>query len=186
MKSIQQLVRPNSVDREDHSSSIVGWISHRRADDHSSAAGFLGVFVDALDFAGTEGASVVGSVAGSSAARVGLAAGDTITSVNGIGIATANALGAVLSTQRPGDHVTLTWVTPYRTAHLAIIRLSRAPDVDVEVQRPQTRSIPCEPKRRTPKSAQCPIGAKRGSDKELSGRDRSVPTCPIDLSTDPP
>lgn len=174
MNSIQQAVRPNDLDREAQSGSIVSETSRKRSSNRSSAAGFLGVLVDALDFAGKEGASVVGSVASSSAARVGLAAGDMITSVNGVGTSTASALGDVLSTQHPGDHVTLTWVTPYQTAHAANIRLSRAPDVDIEIHRLEPTLSHRAPKRRGPKNARSPMAPRR-SGMMPSGRSRSDP-----------
>jgi hypothetical protein len=139
MTNLQQVVRPSRASREAGPRHTVGRTSRKRPANRSRTVGFLGVLVDALDFSARAGAAVVGSVAGSSAARVGLAAGDTITSVNGVGITTAKALGDALSMQRPGDHVTLTWVTPHKTAHVANVRLSRAPESKARIYRQERR-----------------------------------------------
>jgi S1-C subfamily serine protease len=88
--------------------------------------GFLGVLVDKLDLGIPQGVSVVGTVARSPAARIGLAAGDTITSIAGTGPSSAIALGKIISANRPGQHLDLTWTTPNGTAHYAKVRLSRA------------------------------------------------------------
>jgi hypothetical protein len=80
--------------------------------DAARIKGCLGVLVDTFDLAERPGATVVGTIAGSAAARVGLAAGDTITSVCGIGLSTAVALGKVISIYHAGEHVNLTWIAP--------------------------------------------------------------------------
>lgn len=89
--------------------------------------GFLGVLVDTLDHRELQGVRVVGTVAGSTAARIGLATGDTITSFGGMQPASAIALGNFVSTCHPGQHVDLTWTTPQGSAHFANVRLSREP-----------------------------------------------------------
>lgn len=108
--------------------------------DAARIKGCLGVLVNTFDLAERPGATVVGTIAGSAAARVGLAAGDTITSVCGIGLSTAVALGEVISIFHPGEHVNLTWITPGGTAHFASVRLSRAPAPGRQVAR--TRKAP--------------------------------------------
>ncbi len=86
---------------------------------------FLGVLIDTFDLGDRLGASVVGTVANSAAARIGLAAGDTITSFSGIGLTSADSLRDEISTHVPGEHVNVTWLTPHGTAHLACVQLSR-------------------------------------------------------------
>lgn len=70
------------------------------------------------------GATVAGVVDGTPAAGAGLAAGDTITAVDGTAVADADALSAALA---PGDQVTLTWTTTDGTAQTATVTLVAGP-----------------------------------------------------------
>jgi S1-C subfamily serine protease len=93
----------------------------------SRTKGFLGVLVDTSDRRGVKGVPIVGTIAGSAAARVGLSTGDTISSISGVGLFTGAALGELISACLPGEHVTVAWVTPQGTGHFACVRLSHEP-----------------------------------------------------------
>ena len=53
--------------------------------------------------------TIAGVVQGTPAESAGLAAGDTITSVDGTAISTAAELSAAIAAHKPGDELTLTW-----------------------------------------------------------------------------
>lgn len=59
----------------------------------------------------TSGATISAVISGTPAANAGLVAGDTITKVDGTSISTSDALSAALATHKPGDRVTITWVS---------------------------------------------------------------------------
>ena len=59
----------------------------------------------------SSGTTIAGVVDGTPAAQAGLVAGDTITSVGGVAVSTADELSAAIATFEPGDEVTLTWVS---------------------------------------------------------------------------
>ncbi|MBT0995576.1 trypsin-like peptidase domain-containing protein [Cellulomonas sp. DKR-3] len=59
----------------------------------------------------TSGAMIAGVVDGTPAALAGLAAGDTITAVDGTTIGSGDELSSVLAGYAPGDGVTLTWTS---------------------------------------------------------------------------
>lgn len=59
----------------------------------------------------TGGASIAGVIAGTPAAQAGLAAGDTITAVDGTTISSGSQLSSVLGGYAPGDKVRITWVS---------------------------------------------------------------------------
>jgi len=99
----------------------------RRSLPGSGTKGFLGVIVGSFAPGRTMGVSVGGTFAGSAAARVGLAAGDTITSVGGTGLTSAASLRERISASESGEHVNVVWITPQGTGHVASARLSREP-----------------------------------------------------------
>ena len=69
------------------------------------------------------GTLVIGTICGSPAAAAGLTAGSVITGVNGQTVGSPQSLAAIMSKLRPGDTVSVTWVTPYnqnRTGNLAL------------------------------------------------------------------
>ncbi|MET0956401.1 MAG: trypsin-like peptidase domain-containing protein [Cryobacterium sp.] len=72
-------------------------------------------------------ATVAGVIADTPAATIGLAAGDTITAVDGVAVATAAALSAELAAHLPGDTVTIDWVDAAGTAHSADATLIAGP-----------------------------------------------------------
>jgi S1-C subfamily serine protease len=69
---------------------------------------FLGIGLDSTTE--TDAVLVSGVIADTPAEKIGLAAGDTITAVDGTAVATAAALSAALAGYEPGDTVTLDWV----------------------------------------------------------------------------
>ena len=58
------------------------------------------------------GTLVIGTICGSPAATAGLSAGSVITSVNGQAVGAPQTLQSTLAKFRPGNTVSLTWVTP--------------------------------------------------------------------------
>jgi S1-C subfamily serine protease len=69
------------------------------------------------------GTLVIGTICRSPATAVGLTAGSVITGVNGQTVGSPQSLAAILSKLRPGDTVSLTWVTPdnqNKTGNLAL------------------------------------------------------------------
>ncbi|KQQ06451.1 septum formation initiator [Rathayibacter sp. Leaf185] len=75
----------------------------------------------------TEGAVVSGVVTDGPAAEAGLAAGDTITSVNGTVVASSDELSADLAQREPGESVTLTWIDTTGASHSAQVTLVEGP-----------------------------------------------------------
>jgi S1-C subfamily serine protease len=92
---------------------------------HIGATAFLGVQSTAAQDA--SGVSVAGVVDGSAAANAGLAAGDTITSVNGQAVDSPESLGHVLSSARPGDQVRLGWTDEAGQQQTATVTLGAGP-----------------------------------------------------------
>lgn len=75
----------------------------------------------------TSGALISGVIDGTPAADAGLAAGDTITSVNGTAVASGAALSALLATMEPGETVSLTWTTVAGVTTSATVTLIAGP-----------------------------------------------------------
>ncbi|WP_344017246.1 S1C family serine protease, partial [Microlunatus capsulatus] len=73
------------------------------------------------------GASVVGVVAGSPAEAAGLAAGDTITAVDGDAVASAADLSSALEGRAVGDRVAVTWTGADGTTRTAEVTLAASP-----------------------------------------------------------
>ena len=59
----------------------------------------------------TSGAPIAAVIDGTPASSIGLAAGDTITKVDGTAVSSSDELAAALATHKPGDKVTVTWVS---------------------------------------------------------------------------
>jgi S1-C subfamily serine protease len=69
------------------------------------------------------GTMVIGTICHSPATAAGLTAGSVITGVNGQTVSSPQSLAAILSKLRPGDTVSVTWVTPdnqNKTGNLAL------------------------------------------------------------------
>jgi S1-C subfamily serine protease len=71
----------------------------------------------------SSGTLVIGTICGSPAASAGMTAGSVITSVNGQAIGAPQTVHNTLSKFRPGDTVSLAWVTPsgqHKTANMTL------------------------------------------------------------------
>ena len=69
------------------------------------------------------GTLVIGTICDSPATAAGLTAGSVITGVNGQTVGSPQSLAAILAKLRPGDTVSVTWVTPAnqnKTGNLAL------------------------------------------------------------------
>lgn len=77
----------------------------------NSSGGFAEGFGGNAPATTTSGATISAVISGTPAASAGLVAGDTITKVDGTAISTSDALSAALATHKPGDRVTITWVS---------------------------------------------------------------------------
>ena len=73
------------------------------------------------------GTTLAGVLDGGGAASAGLAAGDTVTSVDGVRVGSASALKNAVSAHHPGDRVGVSWTDPSGTTHTATVTLGRAP-----------------------------------------------------------
>lgn len=76
---------------------------------------------------GSGGALVAGVEQGTPAADIGLAAGDTITSVNGQAVGSPSALTTALQGTRPGDQVAIGWTDQAGAQHSARATLATGP-----------------------------------------------------------
>ena len=90
---------------------------------------FLGVEVQpsSVGAAARAGAPVAGIVPGTPAASAGIAAGDTIVSIDGKSISTPSDLTQLLKTHKPGDTVQVGWVTPSGQHRSASVKLATGP-----------------------------------------------------------
>jgi len=75
----------------------------------------------------SSGTLVVGTICGSPAAAAGVAAGSVITSVNGQAIGAPETLHTQIAKYRPGDVVSLTWVSPSGQHKTASVTLTAGP-----------------------------------------------------------
>ena len=75
----------------------------------------------------TSGATVEGTLSGSPAATAGLAAGDVITSVAGQTVTSPTQISTILSSDHPGDKVSVTWTDTSGASHTATITLASGP-----------------------------------------------------------
>jgi S1-C subfamily serine protease len=73
------------------------------------------------------GALVEGVLCGTPAALAGLFAGDVITSIGGRAVTTPGSLNATLGRHRPGDEISLAWVSPDGGLHTALVTLDAGP-----------------------------------------------------------
>ncbi len=75
----------------------------------------------------SSGVSVGGVYEGTPAESAGLAAGDTITSIDGTTVTDAGSLTAALSSHEPGDVVSITWVDTTGATQSASVTLAAGP-----------------------------------------------------------
>lgn len=104
---------------------------------HIGTRGVLGVqvtsvtaddpFADPSSGQAVAGASVAGVAEGSGAAKAGVAAGSTITSLEGRTITSAEALTNALANAKPGDKVTLGWTDAAGRSHTGTVVLTEGP-----------------------------------------------------------
>jgi len=75
----------------------------------------------------SSGVLVVGSICGSPAAQVGMTSGAVITAVNRHAVGSPDDLSRALARFRPGDAVSVTWVSPTGRRTSSTLRLSAGP-----------------------------------------------------------
>ena len=73
------------------------------------------------------GTLVLGTICNSPAATAGLTAGSVVTSVNGQTVGSPQSLATIMSKLRPGDTVSVTWVTPDNQRKTANLSLTAGP-----------------------------------------------------------
>lgn len=93
---------------------------------HFGTTGFLGVSL-APTTSAHNGAVITGVRPGSPAASAGLKTGDTITSLGGQKVDTAEALSAATKKHAPGDKVQITWQDLFGSSHSAFVTLASGP-----------------------------------------------------------
>lgn len=98
---------------------------------HIGSTAFLGVDIAATASGGIGGSGygvvVGGVVAGLPAANAGIAAGDTIVSVDGQSIDSVTSLNAVMTAHHPGDRVQVVWTDQSGQQHSATVQLATGP-----------------------------------------------------------
>jgi len=75
----------------------------------------------------SSGTLILGTICGSPAAAVGMTAGSVITAVNGQAIGSPDSLTGVVSKFRPGDTISVTWVSPSGQHTTSTIKLTAGP-----------------------------------------------------------
>ena len=94
---------------------------------HIGATAFLGVGLSGSTGQAANGATVMQVQNGSPAASAGLAAGDTIQSLNGTAVDAPTTLSGLLDKYHPGDRVTIGWVDTSGQSHTASVTLASGP-----------------------------------------------------------
>jgi S1-C subfamily serine protease len=97
---------------------------------HVGATAFLGVVVQPADgsgLGGLSGAAIIEVAPGSPAAQAGLAVGDVITSADGQTVSDPQTLSTVISSQSPGDSISVTWVDVDGNQQTATVSLASGP-----------------------------------------------------------
>ncbi|MEO8094755.1 MAG: S1C family serine protease [Pseudolysinimonas sp.] len=84
---------------------------------------FLGVNLDT----NSTGTTILGAVDGTAAASAGLAAGDTITSVDGVAVTTGTQLSAAIAAHNVGDQVTIAYTDSSGAAQSVTVTLGEGP-----------------------------------------------------------
>jgi len=88
---------------------------------------FLGVQISSTATGTTTGVPIAGTVEGSGAAGAGLAAGDTITSVDGTAVTSSDQLTKSISGHEVGDRVSIGYTTSDGTAKTVTVTLTAGP-----------------------------------------------------------
>jgi S1-C subfamily serine protease len=99
---------------------------------HIGASAMLGVLVAtngtaSQSSATAPGVKIGGTDPGTPAARAGLVAGDTITTLNGQAVDSPQSLVALMSRHHPGDQVRLSWRDASGNSHTATLKLASGP-----------------------------------------------------------
>ncbi len=107
---------------------------------HVGATAFLGVEIESSDQSGfggafggqsgsgASGATLAGVLSGSPAAQAGLAAGDTIVSVDGQTVDSPTTLGTLIGVDhKPGDRVQIGWTDQSGAQHTSTVQLTSGP-----------------------------------------------------------
>ena len=89
------------------------------------ATPFLGVQLATTQ--SVAGATLAGSVEGTPAATAGLASGDVVTSVDGVAVASTEALSAAIASYAVGDSVTIGYTTAAGVASSVVVTLMAGP-----------------------------------------------------------
>ena len=113
----------------DAAMTIVSQIEHNQssATVHVGPTAFLGVELSAAPTQSGSGATVLGVLSGSPAAKAGLKAGDVIIAVNGRTASSATGLTDLMTQYRPGDKVTITWTDTAGKQHDTAVTLTPGP-----------------------------------------------------------
>lgn len=88
---------------------------------------FLGVQVSSAVTGTTAGVPIAGTVEGSGAASAGLAAGDTVTSIDGTAVTSSSQLTEAITRHAVGDRVTVGYTTADGTAKTVTVTLTAGP-----------------------------------------------------------
>jgi S1-C subfamily serine protease len=99
---------------------------------HIGASALLGVYIGSSSAfngggSGAPGALVEEVIPGSPAEGAGLAAGDTITALNGHSVKSPSGLSTLMARHHPGERVRLTWLDSSGGSHTAALRLAAGP-----------------------------------------------------------
>ena len=95
---------------------------------HIGATAFLGVEVDtSASAAGTQGATISGTIPSGPAAAAGIGSGDVITGLAGQPVNSPSALTNLISHYHPGDKVQVQWTDPSGASHSATVVLANGP-----------------------------------------------------------
>jgi len=93
-----------------------------------SGSGFGGSGFGGSGFGGsTNGVTISGTLSGSPAANAGLTAGDTITSVGGQSVSTAQDIAHVLVKYHPGDSISIGWTDQSGQSQTTTVTLANGP-----------------------------------------------------------
>lgn len=88
---------------------------------------FIGVDIATSSTTSTAGVPVASTFPGMPAANAGIIEGDTITSVNGVAVTTADGLSADIRSYKVGSQVTIAWVDAEGASHSALVTLVAGP-----------------------------------------------------------
>lgn len=94
---------------------------------HIGYPAFLGVQLASTAQAQTGGATIGDVISGTAADKAGLAAGDTITAVDGKTVSSPTALSTIMTSHRPGDQVKLSYTSSSGQSKTVTVTLGQGP-----------------------------------------------------------